>query len=502
MKAIDRYNIETIGIPSLVLMERAALAVVQEVEIRCPSGGQITVFCGYGNNGADGLAAARMLALHGYSVQVILVGDPERATAEWQVQKAILDRLGIPSCTGDELPEYPVKESAFLIDALFGIGLTRPLSGVQEEIVRQINESGVPVAAVDIPSGIHAGTGQVLGTAVKADVTVTFGYEKLGLLLYPGARYAGEAVTADCGFASSPELLKEEAEGKLFHVFEPGEAGKIPKRRPDGNKGTFGKVLLIAGSVGMGGAAYLSGLAAYRSGAGLVRIVTPEENIPIIQILLPQAIVTGYDGTAGRTVSETEIREWITWADAVVIGPGISKSAAAEAVLRAVLTYRNGKKTVLDADALNLLADHQELMEELDQQVILTPHQGELSRLLGVSIKQLKEDPVRAAEALYQKTGAVCVIKDARTLIVSENRRYLNRSGNDGMAAGGAGDVLTGILGAFLASGMDVAQAAETSVWLHGLAGDRAAEQFGRHAMTAKELADSIGEILKTWEEE
>lgn len=502
MKAADRYNIETIGIPSLVLMERAALAIAQEAEKRCVPGGRITVFCGYGNNGADGLAAARMLSLHGYSVQVILVGDTERATLEWQVQKTVLDHLGGIPCTESAQTEYPVKESNLIIDALFGIGLTRSLSGAWKEAAEQINGSGVPVLAADIPSGIHAGTGQVLGTAVKADITVTFGYEKLGLLLYPGAAYAGDVVTADCGFVPPPELLKEEAEGRLFHVFEPGETGRIPKRRPDGNKGTFGKVLLIAGSVGMCGAAYLSGLAAYRCGAGLVRVVTPRENIPVIQTLLPQAVVTSYDGAADREVPEAEIREWINWADSVVIGPGLSKGRAAEAILRAMLTHRDRKPTVLDADALNLLAEHQELLEELDQQVILTPHQGELSRLLGVSITELKKDPVRAAEAFYQKTGAVCVMKDARTLVISEKQRYLNRSGNDGMAAGGAGDVLTGILGALLASGMETAQAAETGVWLHGLAGDLAAKRFGRHAMTAKELADSIGEILKTWEEE
>ncbi len=493
MKAVDRYHIETLGIPSLSLMERAAQAAASEAERLLPGGGKVLVLCGAGNNGADGLAAARMLSFHGYTVRAVLFGDPARATEEWKVQFGILKKLGVPADTADGLSEYGIEEADLILDALFGIGLRRPLEGAFYEAVLAVNRAACPVVSVDIPSGIDAGTGQILGAAVKASVTVTFGYEKLGMVLYPGAAYCGKRVLADIGFTSPPWLT----DTGTVRAFLPGEPGILPERRSDGNKGTFGKVLIAAGSPGMCGAAYMSALSAYRTGAGLVRIYTAKENVPVLQTLLPEAVVTSYDS---RRIEEAEPEKALDWADVLVVGPGLSTEPYAKVLLTRLLQARRGKPAVLDADALNLLAADGELLSFLDDRCIVTPHIGEMARLTGKTAGELKAGPVEAAKEFQEAHGAVCVLKDARTVVASEKGIYVNLSGNDGMATGGSGDVLSGILGGLLAGGLAPSQAAETGVWLHGLSGDLAADRLGRRAMTAADLAGALGDILKNWE--
>ncbi len=532
MKAVDLYNIEEIGIPSLVLMERAALAVAGEAERLCPKGKRALFVCGTGNNGADGLAAARMLWLHGRRAEVLLVGKKERAAKENRIQQGILEKLGVPVYTVDSYLEYHKRrgncpslwketdpqeapgygageDCALVVDALFGIGLSRPLEGEAAEAVSRINEAGergVPVLSVDIPSGISADTGHVLGTAVRASVTVTFGYEKLGMVLYPGTAYAGRRITADIGFAEPPDL-RAAARG-----FRTGEKGRLPGRAADGNKGTFGRVLLAAGSAGMCGAAYLSARAAGVSGAGLVQICTVRENVPVLQTLLPEAVITVFDpadegraegfADGRRTASPDCAGGLLERAAVLVAGPGLSRRASAGALLRRLLEERRACRIpcVLDADALNLLAEEKELFAYLDETVILTPHMGEMARLTGRSVGELKADPVGAAGAFYEKYGAVCVLKDARTVVASGKGIYVNLSGNDGMATGGAGDVLSGLLGGLLAGGMEPSDAAETGVYLHGLAGDAAAKRLGKRSMMAGDILEAACGIFRGWE--
>ncbi len=513
MKAVDRYNIEEIGIPSLVLMERAALFVAAEGERLCPEGGLVRLVCGTGNNGADGLAAARMLFLHGRRVEVFLLGRPERATEENKVQRGILQKLGVPVYTAGGFFEYDKRESASLVvDALFGIGLSRPLEGEAAEAVSRMNEAGkagIPILSVDVPSGLAAGTGRVLGVAVRADVTVTFGYEKLGMALYPGTEYAGRRVVADIGFAEPPDMAG------VVRTFCPGERGWLPKRAADGNKGTFGRVFLAAGSPGMCGAAYFSGKAAGVSGAGLVQIGTARENVPVLQTLFPEAVVTvlDADGEPGKGSGETDARGQsrepfregsglLGRASVLVAGPGLSVNASAGRLLKMLLRERKacGIPCVLDADALNLLAGERELLAYLDEKTILTPHMGEMARLTGKTVEELKADPVGAARAFHETHGVVCVLKDARTVVASERGVYVNLSGNDGMATGGSGDVLSGIIGGLLAGGMEPFEAAETGVYLHGLAGDAAAERLGRRSMMAGDILEAAAGVFRDWE--
>ncbi|QNM05557.1 NAD(P)H-hydrate dehydratase [Qiania dongpingensis] len=494
MKAIDSYNIEELGIPSLVLMERAAYAVSAEAEQMSSQNGSVLVICGMGNNGADGLAAARMLKLHGRKVKVLLCGKASHSTKEHSIQLAITEKLGIPAVTADSRQEYSIENGfELIIDALFGVGLSRPLNKTFIELTDAIERariSGAKVLAVDIPSGVSASDGQILGAAVKADATVTFGFEKLGLVLYPGAFYCGKKKVADIGFS-----LPNGMESRMAYTFGPEDLRRLPKRPADGNKGTFGKVLLAAGSKRMSGAAYMSALASYRSGAGLVQIYTVKENVQVLKTMLPEAIVTGFDR---EHPDMEELADLCRWADALVAGPGFSTESYAEQILHWLLKNVTLPK-VLDADALNLIARHCELAGYLDGSAVITPHIGEMSRLTGKTVDEIKKAPIAAALEFREQHGAVCVLKDARTAVVSENGIYISSSGNSGMATGGSGDVLSGILGGLLAAGMNVGDAAEMGVCLHGLAGDAAAERCGMHAMMATDIISCLGAVLKEW---
>lgn len=500
MKAVDNYNINELGIPSLVLMERAALAVAAEAESMTKQGDSILVICGMGNNGADGLAAARMLTLHGRKVRVVLCGTPDRATKEHSVQLNVVKKLGIFIDTMDISQEYSIKgalnaslwgEYDLIIDALFGVGLSRLLEGIYVSligVVNQLHETGKAVLAVDIPSGISASDGRVLGAAVKADVTVTFGYEKLGMVFYPGSVYCGRKSVADIGFSMEKDLKV-----RLARTFEKKDLSFLPERRPDGNKGTFGKVLIAAGSSGMCGAAYMSALAAYRMGAGLVRIYTVKENVMMLQTMLPEAIVTAFDK---EYLDKEQLEKAAGWADAAVIGPGLSTEPYAKVILTWFLKLCRCP-VVLDADALNLLGMHRELFTYLNSNMVVTPHVGEMKRLTGREIQEIKENPIGIAENFHKTYGAVCVLKDARTVIASGNGVYVNTSGNDGMATGGSGDVLSGIIGGLLAGGMRICDGAELGVYLHGLAGDAAAKKHGKRALMATDILASLGELQK-----
>lgn len=493
MQQIDRYTIEQIGIPSMVLMERAAMEVVREVETI--AGGdcrkRIWSVCGTGNNGADGIAAARMLHEKGYDVTVILAGDAGHRTAEHKAQQRIAGHMGVLLV---EYEDYLPGSCDIIIDAIFGIGLTRPVGGVYRSLIELLHQQESRVVAVDIPSGIHADTGRVMGTAMKADRTVTFGYYKSGLLIYPGRMYAGSVRVSDIGFPGS----SLQQSGWDAFVLEPGDQKHLPDRAPDGNKGTFGRLLIIAGSAGMSGAAFLSAYGAYRAGAGLVRVVTAEENRQILQTQIPEAVLLTFTSQqSGKADFAAWLEEQIDWAAAIVIGPGLGRESYIRMLLETVLTHAY-VPLVLDADALNTVAEFSELAGYYTENMIVTPHMGEMARLTGKSISELKEDPAAAAREYSRQHGVTCVLKDAATVIAGpDGDTWLNTSGNSGMAKAGAGDVLTGVIGALLVQGMEVPEAAAYGVWLHGRAGETAVREKGIYGLLAHEIADFINDI---WE--
>ncbi len=508
MKQIDRYTIDQVGIPSMVLMERAALEVVRDVEELAHEGGllpfgqtnvrgtfHIWSVCGTGNNGADGIAAGRILHEKGYDVTVILVGDAARRTEEHILQMQIAENIGV---TLVEYEDFIPGSCDIIIDAIFGIGLTRPVGGEYRKVMEMIlDQPHSKVVAVDIPSGIHADTGQVMGLAVKADHTVTFGYDKSGLLIYPGRKYAGMLRVADIGFPAV-SLNQDTLRGWDAVVLEPEDLKDLPQRSPDGNKGTFGRLLLIAGSAGMSGAAFLSAYSAYRMGAGLVRIITVEENRQILQSQLPEAVIETFPSDQ---MQGAEFDSWleaqIDWATAMVIGPGLGRDLYVKSLVETVMTHAY-VPLVLDADALNTIAEFSELTCYYTENMIITPHVGEMARLAGKSIPELKDDLLAAAREYSNQYGVTCVLKDAATVITNQDGdTWLNTSGNSGMAKAGSGDVLTGIIGGLLAQGMEVSEAAAYGAYLHGLAGDAAVQEKGTYGLLTREIADYINDILK-----
>lgn len=506
MKRIDTDTIERIGIPSMVLMERAALAVVEAVEriaaaagFSCSRTGErgrsarIWIACGTGNNGADGIAAGRILHGRGYEVTVLLAGNLDHASPEHRSQQAIAERLGV---TLVEYRDFIPGSCDIIVDAVFGIGLHRNVEGEYRELLEMLAAQKTRrVVAVDIPSGIHADNGSVMGIALPAGVTVTFGYRKTGMLLYPGKEYAGDVIVADIGFS---DISLEQAGWDAF-VTEPEDLVRLPVRRADSNKGTYGRLLVIAGSRGMSGAAYLSALSAYRTGAGLVKILTVEDNRQILQTQLPEAIVEAYlpetameDGEAFSRYIEKQCG----WATAIVMGPGLSVEPYVKRLAELVLTHAY-VPIVLDADALNVVAAYPELTAYYTENIVITPHVGEMGRLTGKSIPEIKAAALAAARDYSGSHGITCVLKDAVTVIADRDGiTYLNEGGNSGMAKGGSGDVLAGVIGSLLAQGVEPSEAAVLGVCLHGLAGDTAAKALGKRSILAHEIGDFIPEAL------
>ena len=519
MKEIDRRTIEDYGIPSIVLMERAALAAADEVErmlaAKAPGHGKadpagnprdsVLAVCGFGNNGADGIAAARILFLRGFAVTILLPDEGGRRTPEFELQLSIVNRLGIPvHFASDFIP----GRCSLIIDALFGVGLSRPLAGGYLELASRINEMGAPVLSVDMPSGISSDTGAVMGAAVRADATVTFGEKKLGQALYPGRESCGRLLVVDIGLVlddgAAPNIgAVLDAGGTIkpsAFALEPSDLLRIPKRERNSNKGTFGKVLVAAGSEGMAGAAFFSALAAYRCGAGLVKILTEESNRLILQERLPEAILALYsrlEAKADPARFENTVKEQAAWADVIVLGPGIGQGETAKAMVETILS-ESYVPVILDADALNLLAADPKLKEYLTENMILTPHMMEMSRFTGKTLGELKADPVSAAREVSAQYGAACVLKDAATVTAfRDGTVYVNESGTPAMAKGGSGDVLTGVIAGLIALGMEEGAAAAFGVYIHGLAGEAAERRYGAHSVLARELADSLSEVIK-----
>ena len=490
MKLWDGGTIREIGVPSLVLMERAALAIADEVsKIAAACDGKaakILAVCGPGNNGGDGAAAARILTLRGFSVTILMADDYARMSPDMTSQMEIARHLDIPVLSAARDGVGSVSEADVIIDAVFGIGLQRDVED-RYGLFEAINKAGIPVVAADIPSGISADTGDVMGAAVKASVTVTMQAAKIGHLLYPGAAFCGRLVIADIGIRPLPELV-------THYSFEREDLAVIPSRDPRGNKGTFGKVLVIAGSKNMSGASYLTSLAALKSGCGMVRLLTPECNRVIIQETLPEVMLNTFE-----TLEEAlkELKQAITWADVVACGPGLGTDDTAIQLVRELLKMCS-KPLILDADALNCLSGDLILLREAAGPVLITPHPGEMSRLTGLTVKEITGDLIGCASDLSSRTGAVCVLKDARTCTaLPDGTVYINQTGNSGMATAGSGDVLTGIVSGLAARGLPLDKAGPCAVYLHGLCGDIAKEKDGLSGLTARSLIDALPAALR-----
>lgn len=511
MRRCDQYTIEKLGVSSQTLMERAARAVedvaLQSDKLHVDRDTHIVVLCGSGNNGGDGFAAARFLREDGYDVTVCHGGawaegapDTQRMSVECARQYALWKESG--GCTEEALVPLD-RKNTLVIDALFGIGLDRAPTGVVADWIDRVNlakEQGAEVLSIDVPSGVHADTGELLGRAVRATVTVTVACPKMGLLLYPGASCVGDLKICDIGIGT--QALVDE---KKAYYLQKQDVACVACRPAYSNKGTFGRVLVLGGETGMSGAVYFAAKSAYRTGAGLVEIGSAEANRLVLQTLLPEAIFTPLEALS----SDEELTAALDRADSVVLGCGLGQEPWAVRLVERVLRACQ-KPLLLDADALNLLSKNtrwRELLRARSTPVVITPHLGEAARLCQREIPDIATHMPAVADELAQTYHAVCVLKDARTVVSDGRETYIQTHGNSGMATGGAGDCLAGVIASLLAqyrysNENSPTRLAALGVLLHALAGDAAAARIGRSALMASDLADAIGQVLAPFEKE
>lgn len=484
MSQADRFTIQETGIPSLVLMERAALKTVEMMHTRGIDTSRPLIVCGSGNNGGDGFAIARLLAEEGAAPRILFAGKESSLSEECKIQKQIAENLGIGIIT-----EIPEEEYTVIIDAVFGVGLSREISGRYADIIAWMNEQDCCKVAVDIPSGVSSATGKILGIAFHADLTVAMACVKAGCEMYPGKNYAGETVAVPIGI--DPEFFASDED--VCITYDRRDIPELlPERKADSHKGSYGKVLMITGSSGMAGAAYLSARAAYAVGAGLVQIYTAEENRAVLQQLLPEAIISCYQG-----YDEDEFARLLDWADVVCIGCGLGTGETSGRILEGTLRKVN-VPCIIDADGLNLLSRKMDLLEAMHSPVILTPHMKEMSRLTGYPISGLSDRRLEIIQEFTEKYPAVCVLKDSRTFVKEKGRHpFFNLAGNSAMAKAGSGDVLAGVITGLSAQGMQAYESASLGVFLHACGGDAAKEAKGSYSVLARDLIAGIEKCME-----
>lgn len=502
MKNVDLYMMQTMGIPNIVLMENAARGVYEAVKSRrepCT----VHVYCGVGNNGGDGLAAARILLANGYDVYVIVAGEPDKMTPDtltnFAVFKELKDRA---KCIKhiSELKDFAVPEADIVIDALLGTGLKRRTEGLFADLIDEINSyENAQTVSVDVPSGVQADTGAVLGNAVRADVTVTFQHPKVGLYLYPGKTYAGELKVAKIGIDQGCEELRRIKIG-VYDCDEPDLW--IRKRRADANKGDFGKLLLIAGSEGMAGAAAMAAQGASRAGAGLVTAAAPKEVVKILQLSVPQATCAILPDENGKIAKNGifDIAKLIKGKTALAIGPGLGSGDGIKELVENLLCEYDIPK-VFDADAINALKGNQKIFNHRVGGVIITPHPAEFARILNRDVSEVLAEPITLATEFSKQYKVIVVLKGATTIIADpKGNARLVCGGSPGMAKGGSGDVLTGIIAGLAAQGKSILESALLGVVIAAAAGERAAERCGEYSMTPIDELDEIGAVMKKLE--
>lgn len=483
MKKWEKEAMEKYKIPSLLLMERAALAVVEELTGGSYDLHKVLVACGTGNNGGDGLAVARLLKAKGICVEVCLTGALDRLSEDAKHQLEMYQAVLGKFVTAPAYDEYTV-----IVDAIFGIGCNREITGIAAEVIAAINNTPTSVVAIDVPSGVSADTGKICGCAVKANATVTFFNWKLGLLLYPGRECCGEIIVADLG------IPFEKSEECQVITYQKEDLKRLPERKANSHKGTFGKVLVMAGSPKISGAAYLASAGAYRIGAGLVKLYTPKENLFAMQTLLPEAFIEVYDRERPLV---KQLKQCMEWANAIVIGPGFGTDRMAEKILRYVIN-KSKVPVVIDADGVNILAKNKTCLLDKNAPLILTPHIQEMARLTGCMKEEVQKNLIGSAKNFTDDYPVTLVLKDARTIVAKEKELvYVNTSGNSGMATGGSGDVLAGMIGGLIAQGMEALEAARLGVYVHGMAGDAAAMKKSAYSMTATDILDGIAEVTR-----
>jgi len=503
MREADRIAIEELGVPGLILMENAGLKSAQCIaDVFGPVDGQhIGIFCGKGNNGGDGFVIGRHLSQMGAEVHFWLTGKKETLRGDAATNLHIAEKMGLPIEELDDWdPETDLDSFDLLIDALLGTGLKGEVHGIYARIIESLNRFPGPVVAVDTPSGLDGDTGQPLGTCVRADLTVTMGNVKTGMLFYPARNFIGELYIADL---SVPEHVFDAIQPRKFLLSLEDYRELLPPRPADGYKNTFGKVLIFAGSTGLTGAATMASLSALRSGAGMVILGCPRSLNAILEEKLTEVMTeplpeTEAGSLAARAYDAAE--RVLTWADVLALGPGLSTHPETREFVHRVLTLQS-RPMVIDADGLNNLQGQTDLLAQYGGPLVLTPHPGEFARLSGLKKQEIEADRIGAARRFAREWNVTLLLKGAPTLIATpEGDVFFNPTGNAGMATAGSGDVLTGLIAGFLAQGLSALHAALLGAFVHGLAGDLAAFELGQRGMIAGDLIDYLPDVLQDLE--
>lgn len=502
MRGLDQGAVAEYGIPSLLLMESAGAETVHEILAAYPdlASRRVLILCGRGNNGGDGFVVARRLLQRGIRVQTLLLARPEEVRGDAQVNLGILERLGAaplrPAGGDSALLDQALGSADLVVDAMLGTGAQGPARGLVAEAVQAVNRSGLPVVAVDIPSGLVADSPEPPGPAVRADLTVTLALPKPCLVLYPAAALAGRVRVVDIGI---PPALVARAAPRLGLLTPADVKPAYPPRDPGGHKGTFGHVLVLAGSPGKTGAAVMAAQAAQRAGAGLVTLGAPAGLHDILGAKLTEVMTEPLPETAGRSLAAEALEPILRLAagkGAVAIGPGLGTAPETQELVRRLVAALP-VPMVLDADGLNALAGQSGLLARAGAPVILTPHPGELARLLEISRDEVVGRRLTLAAETAGRLQVTLILKLARTLVADPGgETAVVPTGNPGMATGGSGDVLTGIVAGLLAQGRSSGLAARAGAYLHGLAGDLAARRIGQEALLATDLLDALPEAI------
>ena len=520
--AIDKYTIEELKVPSLILMEEAARFSYEQIVSAFKKDARILVVCGGGNNGADGLAMARMLILTGFrNTDIILLGN--KFSEQNKTQQELLKRLNPCYKTIDDIDFN--NNYDLIVDAIFGVGLSRYIEGIYKTVIEKINliheKHKILVYALDVPSGVDASTGRILGIAIKADKTFTFGFEKIGLRCGNGYLYAGEIKRTPIGLNDKERLheISMHNPDSTYNIFKQigtviGIGGNmlqdkenkdlvdvLDKRKVGGNKGSYGKVSIIAGSKNIGGAAILSSITAYRMGVGMVKVLTHKNNRDAILNAIPECLIETYE----NDIDDFRIKETLQFGDICILGPGLSTDSVAIKITEYVLDNRSDKPLIIDADAINIIAANN-LTDKLirasnkgNYPIIITPHLKEMERLSGIDLLEIKSDSVNITQKMAKKLHVICCLKDAKTVVSDGNNTYINLAGNDGMGTAGSGDVLTGVFAGVLSYGFkDMLRASILAINLHACAGDLAAEYVSKEYMVATDMAKFIDKAIKT----
>lgn len=496
MRNIDRYCMESLGIKGIILMENAAKAIYEEVEIKLKdvNGKCVTIVSGVGNNGGDGVVLARYLYLNGYKVNLFIVGSLFSGSNDFKENLTILNNINLMENSAIYINyieetnlsdlERALSDSSLIVDGIFGTGLKREVEGIHATVISMINKSKKYIISIDVPSGMDSDSGRVLGTAVKANRTVTLQLYKTGFLNYEAFSYCGDIVVKDIGI---PKRVTAAFGENIFLTNENFIKKAMPLRQKFCHKGDLGKILIIAGSKTYTGAAYLATQGAVNCGGGLVTVATSKDIKEILQVKLAEAMVTEYD-------KEEQLTTLMERSDVIAIGPGMGCNEDSLRLVKKVLD-ESKKPIVIDADGINLIKEHLPFIRNRAGQIILTPHLGEFSRLTGLSIDEIEENRLEIAEEFAREYNLILVLKGYNTIITDGNKTMVNTTGNSAMASGGMGDVLTGMIASFIGQGIPTFEAVTCAVYIHGACGDRLEKD--KYFVKATDILDMIAFVIK-----